>query len=137
MDAVIPLCHVRSEPAMEIAVAETRDLFLERDTKPGFEAAPEAQLSGDGRVVHDERKEHEGEERSDDAGAIFGEAEKRRELEKRSKQKRLDDDCGSGAEQPRDQGCRREETILADPLPQLECGPSWGFVSRRFESFGQ
>ena len=31
----------------------------------------------------------------------------------------------------------REETILADPLPQLECGPSWGFVSRRFESFGQ
>ena len=72
MDAVVPLRHVRSEPAVKVSIAETWDLFLESDTKPGFEAAAEAQLAGDGRVVHDERKEHEGEECSDDAGAIFG-----------------------------------------------------------------
>ena len=76
---------------------------------------------------------HEREKRADDADAILGMPEQRRELEKRPEQKSLDDESGGSAEKRRDEDRGHGQPVFTDPRPKLPPRPSRLFVTRRLD----
>ena len=133
MDTVVSLGHVRDETTSEIAIAETRDFFLKRDSKPHLQAPTEAELARDRAVVDHERDHHEHDKSPHDTDAVLGKSEERSELEKRPEQNSLDDNRGGAAGKRRDEGRGREEPVFADPRPKLPPRPGRLFVTRRLD----
>ncbi len=123
VDAVAAVRHVGRQPALEIAVAEPRDLAQERHAQPRFEMPPEAQSAAEDRQVEQHEESDGGDQQADGADPLAAEVEEPPEIEERAEEERLDDDAQPGHEERERDDTRRQETALAEHPQQLASRP--------------
>ena len=83
VDHVAALGHVRLQPALEVAVAEARDLFQKSPPQPRFQMPPQAQQAGSQRKFEKQQSDKEQNQRRDRAHALAREAKVAPQVEKR------------------------------------------------------
>jgi hypothetical protein len=121
MEAVVPLCHVGGQPAVEVAVRQAGDLLLEGHAQAALQAPTQVKLADADREVEEEREDEKGGERPQGPQPLPGQAQLGPEIEQPSKEERLDRDRPGGGEKGGHEGQRGEQALGGDEPSHLAC----------------
>jgi hypothetical protein len=130
---VAALRHVRDGAAVEVAIAEPRDLGEERRAEPRLEAPSQAlHAAEDRRLQQREQREHAAERRQR-AQPLPDDAELSPDVEQAAEQQRLEQAGGGGHGEREGERRRTEGAVLAQQPPELAARADRRLRQRRGE----
>src|SRR5262245_41905301 len=113
MDGMAALGHVRRGSALEVAIAEVRDLSEECKAQTRLQVSSKAQQTRRDGELEEEQHGDEADQYPEGAQALSVEAQLATEVEEATEEQGLDDEFPSGEEQRRHQDSRGQEAVCS------------------------
>ena len=124
MGGVAALGHVRGQPALEVAIAEARDLGEKRQAQTRLDVPPDAQQARRNGELEEEQRRDETEQHPEGAQALPGEPKLAPEVEEAAEEQGFDDEPPGGEEQRCHQGQWGQKAISPQESKQVTARPA-------------